>query len=234
MENIVEVLRRPNWVDESSYPDHTQWSFCNWAWEFLRRNVEFQQACKAAEHGSDSDRLAVAKRFGLQEFKDFKEHFFTGAVPEWLSVIPGILSRATLKDGKLKERVIPHGQVVMTFDLDEMLKNRPTLDAQVYNAGFYLNDCLREYAELKAKKPRSPRPQKAKLFKYLRVHDATVYAGVSDDSLITDELYPGQSGVANNYSGEAKIKHHRAAAANMVESGYLELPAKDYQKIKKK
>ena len=46
-----------------------------------------------------------------------------------MSVLSGVLRRATLKDGKLRERVIPHGQVVMTFDLAEMLKNRPTLDA---------------------------------------------------------------------------------------------------------
>ena len=198
------VLRRPNWQDKSSYPDHTDWSFSNWAWEFLRRNEAFQRQCTSAENASAAKRLHVAKQFGLQELKDFREHFFTGKVPEWLSVLPGVISRATEKEERLEERLVQHGQVVMTFDLKEMLNNRPTLDAQVYNAGFYLNDCLKEYAALQGKSPRSPRPQKAKLFKYLRVYDAANYAGISDNALIAAELYPGQVGVANNYSGEGK------------------------------
>lgn len=228
----IGVFIRPNWQDKSSYPDHKDWSFSNWAWEFLRRNEDFQRQCISAENASAAKQLQVAKQFGLQDLKDFREDFFTSNVPEWLSVLPGVLSRATKKGGKLGERSIPHGQVVMSFDLAQMLNNRPTLDAQVYNAGFYLNECLKEYAALQGKSPRSPRPQKAKLFKYLRVYDAANYAGVSDNALIAAELYPGQVGVANNYSGEGKIAHHRAAALKMVDSGYLELPAKDYQKIK--
>lgn len=232
--NDAPPLRRPDWHDEATYPDYTKWSYSNWAWEFLRRNEQFQQCCYALEAGSLDEQLTVAKRFGLQEFKHFREHFHVGRVPEWLSVLPGILVRATDKDKTLKERSIPQGQVVMTFDLDEMLKNRPTLDAQAYNAGYYLNSCLKEYAALKGKKPRSPRPQIAKLFAYLRVLDAVTYAGVDDNDVIAAVLYPGEIGVANHYTGVGKVRDSRAASKKMVESGYLELPAKDYQKIKKK
>lgn len=121
----------------------------------------------------------------------------------------------------------------MTFDLDEMLKNRPTLDAQAYNAAYYLNSCLKEYSELKGQKPRSPRPQKAKLFAYLRVLDAVTHAKVDDNDVIAAVLYPGEIGVANHYTGVAKVRNGITASKRMAESGYLELPAKDYQKIKK-
>lgn len=226
-------LRRPDWRDESSYPNYMTWTYCHWAWEFLRRNERFQNECYAVESGSLGQQLAVAKRFGLQEFKHFREHFHGGKVPEWLSVLPEVLVRAVDNVKTLRERSIPQGQVVMTFDLDEMLRNRPTLDAQAYNAGYYLNSCLKEYSELKGQKPRSPRPQKAKLFTYLRVLDAVTYAKVNDNGVIAAVLYPGEIGVANHYTGIGKVRNGRAASMRMAESGYLELPAKDYQKIKK-
>lgn len=233
-QNESTALRRPEWRDETSYPDYTTWSYSQWAWEFLRRNEQFQKECYLVEGGSAAEQLPVAKCFGLQAFKHFREPFSVREVPQWLSVLPGILTRATGKDTTLKERVIPQGQVVMTFYLDEMLNNRPTLDAQVYNAGFYLNDCLREYAEIRGRQPRSPRPQIAKLFGYLRVWDAVNYAGVTDNNEIAAILYPGQIGVASHYTGVGKVRDNRPAAEKMVASGYLELPAKDYQKIKKK
>ena len=232
--NKLNTPGRPKWDDTSTYPSHIDWSFSNWAWEFLRRNESFQQGCERHQKSPSSVQNAFANTFGLQKFKTFRESFGAGEVPEWLSVLPNVLVRATKAEGQLQEAVVRRGRVVLSFDLDEMLKNRPTLDAQVFNAGFYLNDCLREYAGLLKSKIRSPRPQKAKLFKYLRVLDATVLADKVTPAAIAAVLYPGQCGVENHYSGEGKIEHHRKVAQSLVESGYLELPAKDYQTIKKK
>ncbi len=59
--------KRPIGREKNEYSGHEQWTFQRWAWEFLRRNSDFQAACKQAA-GNPVDEQAVAEQFGLKKF----------------------------------------------------------------------------------------------------------------------------------------------------------------------
>jgi hypothetical protein len=224
----IATPRRPRWNDVSSYPDHTTWSFSRWAWEFLRRNVEFIAECERAMDDDSPDiKKGVANKFGLRDFKPFNQNFEWGVIPEWLNILPEVLASPLVGVYPIKETVKP-GRVVLSFDLNEMLKNRPVLDAQLFNAQVYLQGRLAEFATLNGRAIRSPRPHKSVLFDYLRVYDARVDAKVGENRIIAMELFPDEYGIENDYAGERRVSTYFKRAKEFVESSYLELPAKDY------
>jgi hypothetical protein len=61
-------------ADVAQYRDWSKWTPGQWAWEFLRRNSDFQKAClnRAVDDASEQ---SVAAKFHLARFKDFREHY---------------------------------------------------------------------------------------------------------------------------------------------------------------
>lgn len=58
----------PDWTDKSQYPDPEQFSLSQWAWEFLRRNPQYQASYAAL--GLETDQV-VRERLSLQTGSGF-------------------------------------------------------------------------------------------------------------------------------------------------------------------
>ncbi|MDR3571286.1 MAG: hypothetical protein P4L81_03750 [Candidatus Pacebacteria bacterium] len=63
----------PDGTDISAYEGFETWHYRRWAWEFLRRNDDFREACSGLKklHGDDRDlrKREIAKEFMLRNFR---------------------------------------------------------------------------------------------------------------------------------------------------------------------
>lgn len=132
-------IRRPSGRSVEEYVGFEQWTYKRWAWEFLRRNPEFQAACDKA--GEDTGkRQQVAKRFGLKRFvryqrqtrrPDWAPEFDSSTVSKW-SWIKGREKMPALK--------FLAGDVVIRFRLAATALDDAALDAQLADAKRYMTE----------------------------------------------------------------------------------------------
>src|SRR5437868_824394 len=70
---------RPTGEKLSAYRNHEKWSNPRWAWEFLRRNLEFQLECEKCNALEDKARIKqerrTAKMFHLKKFKHWEDSY---------------------------------------------------------------------------------------------------------------------------------------------------------------
>ncbi|MDD4913348.1 MAG: DUF6499 domain-containing protein [Sideroxydans sp.] len=157
--------------NEKDYKKCKSWSYRRWAWEFLCRNPEFQKASDRAVNGTDEEKAAVAKQFGLTKFKYYADvqtkkdgypTFKEGAIKSWINLGPEVM----------RENIgIYPGQVVIRFKLTSALNAKQAVDAQINKARTVLQKNLAEFQKLLNKKIGRKNP-KANLFpRYLRILD---------------------------------------------------------------
>ena len=59
----------PNGMNRKDYPDYEEWSYRRWAWEFLRRNRDFQKACAELDTTPmPPDLFEIASRWVAERF----------------------------------------------------------------------------------------------------------------------------------------------------------------------
>ena len=110
-------MARPEWNKVDTYPqDFNDWTYSRWAWEFLRRNVKFQEDCERVLHGSLEQRRTMARSFGLAEYKYFKEPHLAGDRCIWLPEAICKYKPSGDKDISTMIRLKP-GAVALVFDL---------------------------------------------------------------------------------------------------------------------
>lgn len=68
---LPSTWQRPFGDDPAAYEGWAHWSRGQWAWEFLRRNDEFQRGCQDETHDSGT----LAARFHLKRFKHFGDQY---------------------------------------------------------------------------------------------------------------------------------------------------------------
>jgi hypothetical protein len=111
-----------------------------WAWEFLRRNPRFQEACKAARTGDQARKQQVARDFGLTKFKDYLEGY-TGVSgkPRFASSVPNYWTNvgASAKESVVKRIRLNAGQVAVRFDLAAAQPHKAALAAQTCSSGTF-------------------------------------------------------------------------------------------------
>lgn len=223
-------MARPEWNKEDTYPvGWNDWSYSRWAWEFLRRNTKFQEACERLLNAPEERQRAMARSFGLLEFKYFKEPHRDGNGCFWLpeaicKVHPG-------KDKVINAMVrLNPGEVALVFDLNLVGKvGMSTLDAQLCNARAILEQNRQEFGI----QERSSKVTKRSLFRLLRVYDGVVYSGNSVAS-VARELEPDNfkaiNGRTSDLSASAtkRVGDQLKRAIRMVEDDYILLPSRDY------
>ena len=223
-------MARPEWNKVDTYPqDFNDWTYSRWAWEFLRRNVKFQEDCERVLHGSLEQRRTMARSFGLAEYKYFKEPHLVGDRCIWL---PEAICK--YKPGGDKEistmiRLKP-GEVALVFDLNLIEQvGASTLDAQLYTA----RTVLEEYRIQFGIKERKSKVTKRNLFKLLRVYDGVVYSE-NKPAVVARELYPDDfkatNGRASDLAASAtqRVADQLKRAKRMVGEDYILLPSRDY------
>ena len=73
---VLKKKGRPDGTDTDRYKGSMKWSYRRWAWEFLRRNEEFEMVCRQADaNGSDEEKARIASEFGLRSYKSYAEPY---------------------------------------------------------------------------------------------------------------------------------------------------------------
>lgn len=140
--------QRPDGEDLTRYKGCEKWTYRHWAWEFLRRNSEFQEACKSAK--TDEQRQEVAAQFGLKKFKSFREAYGRTPASRPVFTLGRITSRTHLSDDNgVQKRVRANlhlGEVMIRFDLSKALTDTQVLEKQLRMASVRLKRLLAAYA----------------------------------------------------------------------------------------
>ena len=168
-------MARPDWTKPESYPKTPEgWSFRVWAWEFLRRNPEFQRQCDELAEASAGAKQRMARSWGLGEFKPYKEGYFSPSGCLWLS--EAFREYEAAEDGDKEYRVVlKQHEVALVFDLNHVTTaGLSALDVQLEVA----RDILMDYMQKFGLKPVDVRIKPSGLFDALRVYDAITYGGV--------------------------------------------------------
>src|SRR4051794_22320350 len=114
---------RPNWRNEAEYPNPNA-AYSHFAWEFLRRNEDFQSACVEAR--TSDAKNEVASHWELQRFKKFSDDYVREDEPLFTAGWPIVVKR-------MSPRGYPHpeGRVAVLFDLRSVKFNRSSLQSQL-------------------------------------------------------------------------------------------------------
>jgi hypothetical protein len=242
-------MARPDWKDVDTYEIDTQeFPYRAYAWEFLRRNPDFQRESEAAfSSGLQSAREKVATKYGLRDLVSYRVGYepFEPS-PVWLAETicePPIVHQK----GKLNR--VPHlrpGEVALIFDLDATLGSGPAaIDAFLWNAkNLLMAERRRLISGLPPEEPRvvrakSPSIRKSKLFTWIRTYDAVVHMRVPQIK-VARALYP-EDFVPEKYTGKTKasaaqkrVSDDRKRAMSLVDNEYLALIPLDYLQDKSK
>jgi hypothetical protein len=175
--------KRPNGLDENDYKNLEAWSNQKWAWAFLRRNLKFQRECDRLKDCSDSEKLALAKQYGLRKFKDYHEDYCKKghyAKPQFLNGSISAISNLDFELGNPTSRRIKMmpGKFLVFFDLASALKSEKFLDRQLENAQLLLKRKLKQIREQVGQDQKGVNPRHRAMGQYLRMLDAHA-AGMS-------------------------------------------------------
>jgi hypothetical protein len=224
----------PAWDDDSAYEGAEKWSYRQWAWEFLRRNVDFQTACNVADRSRGADHRAEGARFGRVDLRQFWRNYVPADDKHalWLAEYVEIVSNF---DWGYDEqfRLLKQGQVALIFDLTQFASaGTAALGSMQARADELLRHAIRQYSVTtsSAAKPRQYKPvNKLLLEKYLRLYDAVEIFGVPTDATIS-VLYPQYWDKRNRIIAEGvrpaahkTISKNLVSAREMVRRGYQTL-----------
>lgn len=166
----------PNWKEKKDYPEAESASGNQWAWEFLRRNRQFQIRCEAVETSKVREKKAqkLANEFGLKEFKDFRESFSEGSKPEFrFDDAKSYINRNTKKKQVLKGplTLLP-GRFLVVFDIGAELEYEHALEYQMARVFTRMAAEFESMAAAAGKKSKVRRLRGEHYATYLRVLDA--------------------------------------------------------------
>jgi hypothetical protein len=178
---------RPDGNDLARYRGWERWTPRHWAWEFLRRNPDFQRACREAAREDEAARQLVAARFGLRRYKPFTEGFggrgrrqpaFVAATPSIWSVIEDDLNADRVRRIRLRP-----GQVLVRFDLAAASPYVAALDAQLRRATSLLQTRLGDLRARLNQVPDTRAPKTTVFIKCLRYLDLVAAGNSPTDAM---------------------------------------------------
>lgn len=166
---------RPDGSDIGRYKGYKKWTYHRWAWEFLRRNEKFIEACSTiGAESSEEEKQEIATKFGLKKYKSCKEGYRAASNKPIFSTV-SISSWSNMdtepQEEQLAEIDLKSGQVLIRFDVASAIGNPMILDEQLRKAGIRLRKRLVEYRNLLGIQLPSPRPRVSKFLEFLRVLD---------------------------------------------------------------
>lgn len=228
--SIKKKKSRPDGTDLNQYKDQSTWPDKKWAWEFLRRNEEFINACNNANSGTDEAKQDVAKDFWLKKYKCYKESY-AGGTGKPNFTIASISSWVNLNSDqeeciRLRKIRIGEGQVLIRFNVVSGTKDLRAIDKQLESAKKILDRNLKLFAEKNKKLIKPGRPQRDRFPIYLRIldHLASGKKNLDCAILIHSEMAKGlETGKNKKFDLQSKIKDQVNAAKLLAKEGYLHL-----------
>ncbi|MGE8658717.1 MAG: transcriptional regulator domain-containing protein [Achromobacter sp.] len=223
----------PNGRELTAYVDYETWEASRWAWEFLRRNKEFQKACDSLPQERE-DRILKLKKlirnYGLTQFKHWKEEYGSGRDNQ--PIFDGVRIRANLKEDPMDLSDIPpleKGQALILLEILPCLDDLELLQKRMTFAYKQLEERLRKYAEKnKLEKPVSRKPKINKpedLIAHLRILDLRGQA--KEDRLNPAErfktVYPSEDKELDAHTKVQREKDRFKTARRLSSKDYLTL-----------
>lgn len=223
-------------ADDPAYASAATWPKKKWAWEFLRRNPEFQRRCKQV----DADpKLAdeVAQQFGLKQFKHAKEPFRGSSYsqPRFSAALVRWRTRHSEADPAVHQRRMEVGELLVLFDLRSCLAKPAALGAQLRAAEKVAYRELTKFADATGGSlPKQERVTSVDdWLHYLRILDA-LHAGRSHSD-VAMLVYPGACGPTTDRLFRASyIKSRIESARGFAERRYLDIALADSRPIRRK
>jgi hypothetical protein len=223
-----------DWRDASAYPGELAdlpW-MSEWAWEFLRRNPEYQagfdQMLRSVANADRGPGNALCDRFHVQPappdprgpwpaWAVFSDAWTADSVPPWaVDLVADDWAGERARHGRDLDRV------AFVFDLRWPLETQlervrlELLDAREQRRAGPLSDVF----PLEPKRPRKV-PHGGELARYLRILDAAA-AGVTLADMVP-VLLPTDANPAPDYPAAKKLRGNLKAARALCGGGYFEL-----------
>lgn len=216
----------PDWRDPLAYGDITLWSGRRWAWEFLRRNEDYQEIGGA--RGPANAQLDRGRRFGRVKIRpywaDYSKEEECNDV--WL------LDRVIAAHGwegfdSRPQTALASTEMTVKFDLSVVMSSGEVGLNNLLDKIKKIVDNEIKYRWGEDSFPAKPtrRPSTSDLFLYLRLTDA----GRTSSLELAPFLYPeyctprGEADPILVKNGAPNISRHRSKAKKMVGRGYLSL-----------
>ena len=220
-------MARPEWNKPETYPGTPDdWTFSRWAWEFLRRNKNFQADSEAVKDASETDRRKMARKYGLAEYKHYKEAHVTPTSCLW--VAEAIFKyKAATEDGTEVRFTLQKNEVALVFDLNHIQHvGKSALEAQLYAARSVLDEYLADFSITVP----DVRVSRRGFFELLRVYDGMEVDGATLTE-VARVLKPEDFGNGDNdkeTDARKRIHDLRRRAQELVENGYRNVATRDY------
>jgi hypothetical protein len=226
-----------DWKNHDYYDSSFAWSYRRWAWEFLRRNPDYQTACEKWKNTFPFAWEKSVWEFGRTDLKSYRSSYGNDDRARlWLCErIPAPKGNygevETVVDLKL-----PIGHVSLVFDLRQAEKaGQAALTALLSHAKELLANELAKYEKSLQVHQRSTtrKPRRNLLPIWLRIYDAIEYGNASEDEVIRF-LYPhlfkhkDELSSLEKASARRKFKVQLKKARAMVKQDYLFLVPLDY------
>lgn len=214
--------------DLTRYEGHETWTHKQWAWEFLRRNVDFKAACDPlTEEAAQETKIATARKFGLAKYKHYREPFASSdgtiAAPLFLSKAVFPIKPTKQDDGGWKRAIfVRPSQFAIRFDLGAALESDTVLEAQLASAEAILKrhlNKLRKAKKVQAKPVKGRRGDQ--LLLQLKILDLLELDATHDER--AELLWGLDDDCARN--GKNLLDQAKGARA-LSQTGYLLIAAK--------
>ncbi|MFM9889895.1 MAG: transcriptional regulator domain-containing protein [Rickettsiales bacterium] len=230
----------PNWRDASQYPSPSNTSAARWAWEFLRRNQEYQHSWQTmiapyitidGEYDDDAAMEIVKrdriKRKTLKEIhvvspaKIFMKKFGITTLCDPANKSPTIgfdtqsvsYLATSLDKPRRVQTVISQKDMIVRFRMDWPL--RP----QIERAEKRLKERQQYLKKHHGLQVKAPRLQSALYQDYLRVLDGRLCGSKARE--IADSLFPSQPNEYPDFPITKRIRNYWDAAKKMQSTEYL-------------
>lgn len=242
-------MPRPKWDQPESYDlDPKESCYRAFAWEFLRRNLDYQrESAIALKSGSLSKKIALATKYGLSELVPHTSAYEPGRTFLWLAetICEPPITRSKGKK-PLPMQPLREGEVALIFDLDATVSAGPAaIAAYLYNARTLLLAERQRYlktlptSESRTIREQSPKIRKVKLLPWLRTFDAIVHEGASPEEtargLYPEDFIPDKfTKKTRELTARNRVLSDLARANSLVKDEYLALVPLDYLQDKSK
>ena len=163
---------RPTGTTKDEYAGHEKWTYRRWAWEFLRRNPEFINACKAAKDDL-AKQVEVASEFGLKRFKPYTEAYGRDRrLPVFLNAAVGMWSAVDASRKRTVSVTLREGQVLVRFNLAAGREDARAIQAQLATAEKRLKAPQTQYMKaIGAQEPKATESKPMYFVRHLRLLD---------------------------------------------------------------
>lgn len=221
----LKKWQAPDWKDSGAYGDVTLWSDRRWAWEFLRRNEEYQRI--GIVGGPPAIQLDKGRKFGRAKIRPYWSEYSKAEEGKDVWLFDRVVAEHGW-DGFDSRPQTPLAATEMVIKLD--------LSIVMASGEAALNILMEKIKETVVAEmddrwgekgfPQNPgrRPKDDDLFQYLRLIDAGD-ASAAELAPFLYRQYCTPSGVDDLLitSGASHISRQRSAARKMVKEGYLRL-----------